>query len=87
MFITTVYKDIRGAEYCISTLGNVTLEHVMGHQDDNDDGEPLSWEAQLNQRCDELATIHLDSATSILPLVPFLPDSRVGLIINGTSIT
>jgi hypothetical protein len=53
----------------------------MGDQDDNADAEPLAWEAQLNQRCDELATIHLDSAMSTLPLVHFLPNSRVGLIV------
>jgi hypothetical protein len=51
---------------------------------------PLSWKAQLNQRCDELATLHLESATSDLPLVPFLPflpASRVELTVAGTSIT
>jgi hypothetical protein len=54
------------------SLGNVTLEHVKGHQDDNDDGEPLlSWEAQLNQRCDELATRRPS------PLSPFSPPAAL----------
>jgi hypothetical protein len=69
------------------SLGTVALEHVLGHQDDNDDGKPLSWEAQLNQHCDELATDHLSSATEILPLVPFLPASKVGLTVQGTTLT
>jgi hypothetical protein len=71
----------------LSSLGNVTLKHVKGHQDENDDGEPLSWEAQLNQRYDELARTHLDSARDTPPLVPFLPDSKGGLVVNETSIT
>jgi hypothetical protein len=69
------------------SLGTVALEHVLGHQDDNDDGEPLSWEAQLIQQCDTLATDHLSSATDILPLVPFLPASNVGLTVQGTMLT
>jgi hypothetical protein len=75
----------------IASLGTVALEHVRGHQDDDDDdddGEPLSWEAQLNQRCDALATDHLESAVTILPLVPFLPASKeVSLTVNGTTLT
>jgi hypothetical protein len=71
----------------MSSLGPVALEHVRGHQDEHDDGEPLSWEAQLNQRCDTLSTDHLSSATDILPLVPFLPASKVGLMVQGTTLT
>jgi hypothetical protein len=71
----------------MASLGPVALEHVLGHQDDNDDGEPLSWEAQLNQRCDTLATDHLSSVNDILPLVPFLPASKVGLTVQGTTLT
>jgi hypothetical protein len=63
----------------MASLGPVVLEHVLGHQDDNDDGEPLSWEAQLNQRCDTLATDHLSSATDILPpLVAAVPPGQQG---------
>jgi hypothetical protein len=51
----------------IDSLGTVALEHVRGHQDDKDDGEPLSWEAQLSQHCDELATDHLAAAVTMLP--------------------
>jgi hypothetical protein len=66
----------------------VTLEHVKGHQDETNDGEPLLWEAQLNHRCDELATDHLSSATTVLPLVlPFLPASKVDLTVQGTTLT
>jgi hypothetical protein len=71
----------------ITSLGPVALEHVKGHQDEAEDGEPLSWEAQLNQRCDELATDHLASAMTVLPKVPFLPASRVDLTIQGTTLT
>jgi hypothetical protein len=70
----------------IISLGTVALEFVRGYQEDMDNGgEPLSWEAQLNQRCDELATYHLESAMKILPLVPFLPASNVSLTVNGTT--
>jgi hypothetical protein len=72
----------------MTSLGPVALEHVLGHQDDNDDGEPLSWEVQLNQRCDTLlATAHLSSATDILPIVPFLPASKVCRTVQGTTLT
>jgi hypothetical protein len=69
----------------IRSLGHVDLEHIKGHQDD--DGGILSWEAQLNQRCDELATEHLASATTTLPLVPFLPASIVSLTVHGVTLT
>jgi hypothetical protein len=71
----------------MSSLGNVALEHVLGHQDNNDDGEPLSWKAQLNQWCDNLATDHLSSATNIPPCVPFLPARKVGVTVQGTTLT
>jgi hypothetical protein len=71
----------------MSSLGPVALEHVCGHQDEHDDGEPLSWEAQLNQQCDALATDHLSLATDIFPLVPILPASKVGLMVQGTTLT
>jgi hypothetical protein len=38
----------------------VVFEHVKGHQDTKYRDQPLSWEAQLNQHCDEIATGHLD---------------------------
>jgi hypothetical protein len=36
----------------------VCFEHVEGHQDTKYPDRPLPWEAQLNQRCDEIATDH-----------------------------
>jgi hypothetical protein len=71
----------------ITSLGHVALEHVKGHQDATNDGKPLSWEAQLNQRCDEPASDHLSSATTVLPQVPFLPGSKVDLTVQGTTLT
>jgi hypothetical protein len=61
------------------------LEHVEGHQDTK--YLPLPWAAQLNQRCDELATAHLDSATTPLPAVPFLPASTVSVSVRTHTIT
>jgi hypothetical protein len=54
----------------------VAFKHVEGHQDTKYPDEPLSWATQqLNQRCDEITTDHLDSATDPIPTVPFLPAS------------
>jgi hypothetical protein len=70
----------------ITSLGPITVEHVKGHQDEANDGEPLLWKAQFNQRCDELATDHLVSSTSVLPRVPLLPGSKVDLTVQGTTL-
>jgi hypothetical protein len=41
----------------------VTFKHVEGHQDTKYPERPLSWAAQLNMRCDEIATDQLDAAS------------------------
>jgi hypothetical protein len=51
---------------------DVAFEHVEGHQDTKYPGRPLPRAAQLNQRCDEIATTHLDSATCSIPSVRHL---------------
>jgi hypothetical protein len=60
---------------------------VYGHQNESDSAEPLSWEATLNQHCDDIATKHLEVAVGTYPLVPFLPFSKVSLTVQGTTIT
>jgi hypothetical protein len=45
----------------------VAFEHVKGHQDTKYSDEPLSRAAQLNQRCDEIATAQSESATTRRP--------------------
>ena len=74
-----------------------SFEHIKSHQDEaqGHGDQPLSWEVQLNTKCDASATAQLrkltDPATKIpLPaekLVPFLPASKVALEIQGQSIT
>ena len=66
---------------------NLQPEHVHSHQDTRFPNTPLSWEATLNTRCDELATQYLEASTLPLPLVPFIPASIVHLQVNGTYIT
>jgi hypothetical protein len=68
-------------------LALVAFEHVEGHQDTKYPDEPLSWSAQLNQRCDEIATAHLDLATEPMPTVPFLPASTVSISVGAHTIT
>jgi hypothetical protein len=65
----------------------MAFEHVEGHQDTKYPDGPLSWAAQLNQRCDEIATEHLESATTCLLTVPFLPASRVSVSVGSHTIT
>jgi hypothetical protein len=67
-------------------LAPVAFEHVEGHQDTKYPDEPLSWAAQLNQRCDEIATNHLESAATPIPKVPFLPASRVSVSVGNHTI-
>jgi hypothetical protein len=47
----------------------------------------ISWEAKLNQRCDEIATAHLEAATSSIPTVTFLPASHVSISAGTHTIT
>jgi hypothetical protein len=65
----------------------VTLEHVKGHQDDSIPREELPWVAQLNIRCDDLATAELLSISQPTPIVPFLPASLVALTVQGITLT
>jgi hypothetical protein len=65
----------------------VAFEHVEGHQDIKYPGLPLSWPATLNQRCDEIASLHLDSATTSIPTVTFLPASQVSISVGSATIT
>jgi hypothetical protein len=71
----------------IHTLGTVDLVHVYGHQNEPDSSQPLSWEATLNQHCDNIAIKHLEAAVCSYPLVPFLPSSKVSLTVQGNTVT
>jgi hypothetical protein len=64
---------------------DVEFEHVEGRQDTKYPGQPLPRAAQLNQRCDEIATAHLDSAISSIPSVTFLPASKVSVTVPSHS--
>jgi hypothetical protein len=58
-----------------------------GHQDTKYPDQPLPWDAQLNQRCDEIATDHLEAATEILRTTSYFPASKVSLTVQHTTIT
>jgi hypothetical protein len=71
----------------IRALGLVVqFEHVEGHQEKYPE-RPLPWEAQLNQRCDEIATDHLEAPTTTLPTVYFLPASKVSITVGKQTLT
>jgi hypothetical protein len=74
----------------VDTLGllncEVSFSHVQGHQDDSTDSTELPWHAQLNIRCDTIATETLATVEHV-PLVPFLPASDVSLTISDTTLT
>jgi hypothetical protein len=63
------------------------LIHVEGHQDTKYPDRPPTWESHLNQRCDEIATHHLQHATTVLPLTSFFTASKAQLNVQGTTIT
>jgi hypothetical protein len=63
------------------------LQHVKGHQDDSLPPGDLPWPAQLNVRCDELATDELERVEHPTPLVPFFPASLVSLTVQGRTLT
>ena len=65
----------------------VTLQHIKGHQDDSAIPEDLPWPAQLNIRCDSLASDELALIQTPTPLVPFLPASLVSLTVQGKTLT
>jgi hypothetical protein len=66
---------------------DVTLCHVKGHQDDTIPTAELPWPAQLNIRCDALASTELRRISNISPIVPFLPASTVSLTVQGKTLT
>ena len=66
---------------------NIRFQHVHSHPEKHHPNAPLSWDETLNTRCDELATHHLEAATTPKPLVPFIPASKAHLQVNGTTIT
>ena len=65
---------------------DVSFSHVKGHQDDSIDPTELPWHAQLNIRCDAIATATLTTVEHD-PTVPFLPASEVSLSIADTTLT
>jgi hypothetical protein len=69
----------------LATTAN--LKHVKGHQDDSLPTDELPWPAQLNVRCNELATAKLQRLSSPSPLVPFFPASLVSLTVQGITLT
>jgi hypothetical protein len=64
----------------------VSFSHFKGHQDDSTDPTKLLWQAQLNIRCDVIATETLATANHD-PKVPFVPASELSLTIASTTIT
>jgi hypothetical protein len=66
---------------------DLVLQHVESHQDTKYPNRPSTWAAILNNRCDALASTHLDEATDILRSVPFLPASKISLDVDGVTIT
>jgi hypothetical protein len=66
---------------------NVKFEHIEGHQDTTYPNQPLSWAAQLNMRCDEIATNQLEAASQPIPNVTFLPVSQVSISVGNHTIT
>ena len=64
-----------------------TFFHVKGHQDDNTPIEDLPWTAQLNIRCNQIASHHLELAMESLPEVPMLPASTISLSIGKQTVT
>ena len=70
----------------LSRLGNYSLHHVKGHQDSSCKQKPLSVEAQLNIKADELATLQRRDGRSSNTM-PFLPGADIQLYIQQRLIT
>jgi hypothetical protein len=66
----TLFSESDVEMQIIDTLGcfspRPSLIHVEGHQDTKYPDRPPTWESDLNQRCDVIATHHLERATTIL---------------------
>jgi hypothetical protein len=72
----------------IQHLGLTTTdEHIHSHQAPPQPGEPIPWKTQINERCDAIATDHLERQTAPIINVPFLPASIVQLNIRRRTIT
>jgi hypothetical protein len=63
------------------------LKDVYGHQDLEVDYADLPLDAQMNYQADALATMELDEYSTCQHSVPFDPESRVMLWIDGISVT
>jgi hypothetical protein len=63
------------------------LAHVYGHQDLDTAYDDLPLDAQMNTEADALATKELEEFSTTLHHVPFDPESRVMLSIDGTTVT
>jgi hypothetical protein len=62
------------------------LVHAVGHQDENYPDRLLGWPARLNQKCNEVATQHLESATNILSITLVFPACHAILTVQATTI-
>jgi hypothetical protein len=63
------------------------INHVKGHQDNKIPYVSLSLPAQLNVDADSLATKELGDRPDLIYHVPLFPDSKVQLLLSGTSVT
>lgn len=81
MCLTPEYEVISSIVMILKQLPSVSLKHVHSHQKG-----PLSHEALLNQRCDELAT---EARTFTPPesTIPILPGSKAIFTINNSHVS
>jgi hypothetical protein len=63
------------------------VQHVTGHQDDDQPVHLLPLPAQLNCEADALTTLALDAISSPIPLVPVFPSAMCQLDIREETIT
>ncbi len=63
------------------------INHVKGHQDNKIPYVSLPLPAQLNVDADSLATKELHDRPNLIHHVPLFPDSKVQLLLSGTSVT
>jgi hypothetical protein len=63
------------------------ITHVKGHQDSQIPYSSLPLPAQLNVDADGLATKELRDRPNLIHHVPFFPESKVQLLLSGTSVT
>jgi hypothetical protein len=63
------------------------INHVKGHQDNKIPYVSLPLPAQLNSDANSLATKELHDRPNLIHHVPLFPDSKVQLLLSGTSVT